>query len=67
MVEGSKTDNANATEALLQTELPYCTAEGAHTVTETLLEPRAVEMTTCALGAESKKKHGTVQVNNVTN
>jgi hypothetical protein len=57
MVEGSKTDNANATEALLQTELPYCNAEGAHIVAETLLEPRVVEMATCVLGAQSKKKH----------
>jgi hypothetical protein len=56
MMEGSKTDNANATDGLLQTELPYCTAGGAHTVTETLLEPRAVEMATCVLGAQSKKE-----------
>ena len=52
MVECSKTYNANATECLLQTELPYCTAEGARTVAKTLLEPRAVEMATCVLGAE---------------
>ena len=60
-VECSKTNNANATEALLQTEIPYGTAEGAHTVAETLLEPRAVEMATCVLGAQSKKKQ-TVQL-----
>jgi hypothetical protein len=65
MVEGSKTYNANATESLLQTELPYCTAGGAHTVVETLLEPRAVEMATCVLGAQSKKKQ-TVQLSNNT-
>ena len=50
MLECSKTDNANATECLLQTE--YCTAEGARTVAKTVLEPRAVEMATCVLGAE---------------
>ena len=55
-MECSKTDNANATEALLQTEIPYGTAEGADTVAETLLEPRAVEMATCVLGAQSKKE-----------
>ena len=65
MVEGSKTDNANAIEGLLQSEIPYCTAEGAHTVAETLLEPRAVEMATCVLGAQSKKKQ-TVQLSNNT-
>jgi len=48
--------------ALLQTEIPYCTAEGAHTVAETLLEPRAVEMATCVLGAQSKKEPGTVHL-----
>ena len=65
MLECSKTYNANATECLLQTELPYCTAEGAHTVAETVLEPRAVEMATCVLGAQSKKKQ-TVQLSNNT-
>jgi len=61
-VEGSKTDNANATQALLQTELPDCTAEGAHTVAATLLTPCAVEMITRVLGAWSKKKHVRVQL-----
>ena len=41
----------------------YCTAEGAHTGAETLLEPRAVEMATCVLGGESNKKQ-TVQLSN---
>ena len=65
MVKGSKTESANATEALLQTEIPYCTAEGAHTVAETLLEARAAEMATCVLGAQSKKKHRTVPLSNI--
>jgi len=63
-VKGSKSDHAKATEALLQTEIPYCTAEGAHTVAETLLEPRAAEMSTCVLGAQSKKKQAFQLSNN---
>ena len=63
-MEGPRTDNAKATEGLLQTEIPYCTAEGAHTVAETLLDRRAVEMATCVLGAQSEKKQTALLPNN---
>jgi hypothetical protein len=40
--------------------------EEAHTAAETLIKPRGVEMETCELGEESKKKLQTVQLSNNT-
>lgn len=38
----------------------------AHTAAETLIKPCAVEMETCELGEESKKKLKTIQLSNNT-
>jgi len=41
-------------------------AEEAHTVVETQIKSRAVEMTNCVLGEQSKKKLETFQLSNNT-
>jgi hypothetical protein len=40
------------------------TGRVTHTFAETQIKPRAVEMATCVLGEQSKKKPGTVQLSN---
>jgi hypothetical protein len=64
-VESSKTGNGDTTDALLQISYRSALQKERNTVVETLLEPHAVEMVTCVLGAGSKKKQ-TVQLSNST-
>jgi hypothetical protein len=60
MVKSSQTDNENATVASCRVSCLISLAGEAHAVVETLIKPCAVEMATCVLGEQSKKKFDTV-------
>jgi hypothetical protein len=63
-VKSSKTDNENATEVSYRVSCLTALAAEARTVAETLVKLCALEMATCVLGEESRKKLDTVQLSN---
>ena len=56
MVKSSKTDNKSATDASDTVSYRIVIVGGASTFEETLIKPCAMEVATCVLGEQSKKK-----------
>lgn len=56
MVKSSKTDNKIVTEASYAVSYRIVIVGEAHTFEEILIKPRAMEVATCVLGEQSKKK-----------
>jgi hypothetical protein len=65
-VISSKPGNENATEASYRAGYGTALAVEVHTFADTLITPRVVEMSTCVLGEQSKKKEETVNLSNNT-